>query len=85
MLDLDLDSEMAQKRGEIVMPFDQWPRGLFSICEWGCAIQIYQGGATGAVYRVESSGDGYHITREADSPEYWLEHWMHAEFYAKSG
>lgn len=84
LLDLDLGSEMAQKHGELVVPFDQWPRGLFSMYEWGCAIQICQDGTTGAVYRVEPSGDGYHITQEAESLEQWLEHWMHAEFYAKS-
>ena len=84
LLDLDLESEIAQKHGELVVPFDQWPRKLFSICEWGCAIQICHDGAIGAIYRVEPSGDGYHIAQEAASLEQWLEHWMHAEFYAKS-
>lgn len=81
---LDLESELAQKDDEIVVPFDKWPRGFFSICEWGCAIQICQDGATGAVDRVEPSGDGYHITQEAISLPQWLESWMHAEFYARS-
>ena len=84
LLDLDLVTEFAQKHGELVVPFDQWPRRLFSICEWGCAIQICQDGSNGGVYRVEPSGDGYHITEEAVSLQQWLEQWMHAEFYAKA-
>jgi hypothetical protein len=84
LLDFDLEAEIAQKHGEIVVPFDQWLRGLFSLCEWGCAIQICQNSATGRLYRVEPSGDGYHITHEAESLEEWLERWMHAELYTQS-
>lgn len=84
LLDLDLKSEIVEKQGELVVPFDQWPHRLFSIFEWGCAIQICQDGTAGAVYRVEPSGDGYHIIQEAASLEQWLERWMRAEFYAQS-
>lgn len=77
LIDIHLEARVAQEAGELVIPFEQWPRALFSICEWGCAIQISLDAATGIVYRVEPSGDGYHITREAVSLQEWLAQWMH--------
>jgi SMI1 / KNR4 family (SUKH-1) len=80
LLDLRLETAM-QSTDDLVVPFEQWPRGLFSICDWGCAIQICLESTTGHVYRVEPSGDGYHITREAASLQAWLEQWVHAQLY----
>jgi hypothetical protein len=79
LLDLQLGAEVAQDSSELVIPFEQWPRGLFSICEWGCAIQISLDSATGRIYRVEPSRDGYHITHEAESLQAWIEQWIHAK------
>jgi hypothetical protein len=83
LLDLDLEAELAQGEGEVVVPFDQWPRMLISICEWGCAIQICLDCITGRVFRVEPSRMGYHITREAASLEEWLKKWMRDELYSQ--
>jgi hypothetical protein len=83
LLDLDLEAEIAQGEGEKVVPFDQWPRTLVSICEWGCAIQICLDCTSGRLFRVEPSREGYHITREAASLEVWLEKWMRDELYSQ--
>ena len=80
---MGLSTEVERQDGEIVISFEEWPRDLISIYEWGCAIQICLDCKSGALYRVEPSRMGYHITREAATLEDWLYTWMRNELYSK--